>query len=47
MNSLEIREQALMIGTLCANLYTTSPSACQWQTHYVSVTGEWEWHFWT
>ena len=30
----------------CLHLYRHSHAECQWQAHYASVTGQWEWYFW-
>ena len=42
---LPVEQEALFVGLLAIDLYTHSKSACQWQTHYVSVTDKWEWYF--
>ena len=46
LNKNDIASEAQLLGWLCLDLYLHSKSACQWQTHYESVTGKWEWYFW-
>mgnify|MGYP001578233682 CR=1 FL=1 len=45
LNKNDIASEAQLLGWLCLNLYLHSKSASQWQTHYESVTGIWEWYF--
>lgn len=35
------------IGDQCVFLYTYSRGPCQGRSHYASISGEWEWFFWT